>query len=88
MGRSFQMVQKQEFIQSYHFPIASKHPNGHTTNDRPLGIRDELTKGNLKLIQQLHNKWMDGKMKATQQVSLVKAYLPVGKIASFLTQAR
>ena len=79
------MVQKQKFIQSYHLPITSRHLDRHTTYDRTPSIRDELTGGDLKFVQKLHNKQMDGETKAIQKVSLIKTHLPMSKVTSFLT---
>ena len=88
MGRGFQMVQKQKFVQSYHLPITSRHLDRHTTYDHPPSIRDKLNGSDLKFVQKLHDEWMDGEMKATQKVSLTKTHLSMSKVTSFLTQAR
>jgi len=79
------MVQRQKFVQSYHLPIISRHPDRHTTYNCPPSIRDKLTRGDLKFTHKLHDEWMDGKTKATQKVSLVKTHLFVSKVTSFLT---
>ena len=76
------MVQKQELIQSYHFPITSKHLDRHATYDRPPSIRDELARGNLEVRKKLHNEWMNGKTKAAQKGSFIEAYFSVGEITS------
>ena len=47
-----------------------------------------MTRGDLKFIYEMQDKWVNEEAKAIQNVSLIKTYLSVSKVASFLTQER
>ena len=42
-----------------------------------------MTRGDLEIMQKVHNKWMDGEMKVTQKINLVEAHFSIGKATSF-----
>ena len=88
VGGRFQAVQVQKFVQRYHISITGKQPDWHTTYNRPPGIRDELTRGDLEIMKKLHNERMDGKAKVTQEISFVEAHFSMGKATSFFARAR
>ena len=40
------------------------------------------------MVEKLYYEWMDGKPKATQEGSFIKANLPMGKSTRFVTSPR
>ena len=65
MGGRLQTVQVKKLIQGNHVSIMDRHPDRHTTNDRPPCVRDELTSCNIQSRKELHYKGLNWKMKAT-----------------------
>ena len=65
MGGSLQTVQVKKLIQGNHDSIMDRHPNRHTTNDRPTCIRDELARCNIQGRMEFHKKGINWKTKAT-----------------------
>ena len=49
MGRRLQLTQKQKFIQGDHLPVMNIESYGHTTDDRPPDIGNELPWSNIKI---------------------------------------
>ena len=47
------MIAKQKFVYSDHLSITNRHPNRHIAYYHPPSIGDELTRGNLKFIQDM-----------------------------------
>ena len=49
VGRRLQLIQKQKSIQGDHLPVMNYKPYGHTTDDRPPGVGNELPRSNVKI---------------------------------------
>ena len=64
-----------------HIPDSGQ-PYFHIVNHYSPQVRHKQPGGNAKMIQKLHDKWVDGEPKATSEGSLIEAYLTRKKVAS------
>ena len=84
----FQMVKMDELVKRDHIPISYDRPNHHAAYDDSPRIRHKLPWSKVQVMKKLHDEWMDGKSKATQKRSLIKANLSMSKGTSLLTLPR
>ena len=74
-----QKIHIQEFVYTNHISLMDKQPNLHLINDNSPQVRHELSRSYVQTMKNLHNKRMDRKPKATQEVSFIEPNFIVSK---------
>ena len=77
-----------KLIECNHVPICYGRLDHHTAYDDPPGIQHKLPWGDIQVINELHNEWMDGQSETTQECRFIKADFTMGKGTSLLTLPR
>ena len=78
-----QTVQVNELVQPDCVSLSDNHPYLHTTNHYPPRVWYKLPRSNIEVVQEFHDEWVDGELKATLKNSLVEAYFPRWEMTCF-----
>ena len=71
-----------EFVQPNHVAFSDDLPYLYITNHDSPQIRHKLPRGDVEMVQKLHNEGVDGKPKPALENSFVKTHFPRQEMTS------